>query len=244
MNRHERRAKAAQERRDRGPVQSVLIDGEAKERFQRHMMSEEQIALFERVVALMLDWRKANPDRTPLWHPPPEKGGIVFIGPLDAPEAQELIAANEAGMDLLAWIAEQTGGQASTLHALYAAEYVDERVRQHIAEQPGSEALKLMHSFALGAGRTSRMRESPCPFCGTMMSAASAGSEDSPSPGSSAVCVACGNVSCFADDMTVRRYTDEEWAALPQELRAYLGEVRAMFQAAALRRPGQARGDA
>ena len=52
------------------------------------------------------------------------------------------------------------------------------------------------------------MRCKPCPClnCGTLLD----GVSDSPSPGDITVCLTCGHIMAFAEDMNFRALTDDE----------------------------------
>lgn len=49
---------------------------------------------------------------------------------------------------------------------------------------------------------------SPCPSCGAKNNAASG--TGTPGPGDVSICLYCGHISLFADDLTLRPATDEE----------------------------------
>lgn len=56
-----------------------------------------------------------------------------------------------------------------------------------------------------------RVPESPCRGCGKLLNgAAEAFGRARPHPGNISVCIYCGHLMAFADDMTLRDLTDEE----------------------------------
>lgn len=78
--------------------------------------------------------------------------------------------------------------------------------------------------------KTSPTPEMKCLYCGKAICAATG--EGEPRPGSLSVCIRCGAVSKFADDLTLRAFTaSEERALLADEntmslLRKIAGAVR------------------
>jgi uncharacterized protein with PIN domain len=52
--------------------------------------------------------------------------------------------------------------------------------------------------------------ESNCPSCGKLLDAASSFKNAVPSPGDFSICINCGHILVFADDLTVRNPTDAE----------------------------------
>jgi len=61
-------------------------------------------------------------------------------------------------------------------------------------------------------GKISRTKKnSPCPNCGKELnSACGLDSEDGPSPGDFTVCIGCGYILAFTEDLGVRELTGEE----------------------------------
>lgn len=78
----------------------------------------------------------------------------------------------------------------------------------------------------------------PCPQCGAPNDMATSwGGDDSPEPGDVSLCVGCGTVLVFNDDMSSRKPTPDEeveiFLAMPAEFRAKFLEVQAMLKATA-----------
>jgi hypothetical protein len=60
-------------------------------------------------------------------------------------------------------------------------------------------------------GATTRMKSCPCTNCGKMQNAATGVNEDcAPSPGDCSICLDCGHLMVFADDLKLRNPTDAE----------------------------------
>jgi hypothetical protein len=61
-------------------------------------------------------------------------------------------------------------------------------------------------------GKSRRMPESKCTGCGKLNDAATPIDEEAamPNPGDVTVCLHCGNVMAFADDLSLRDLTDAE----------------------------------
>jgi len=62
-------------------------------------------------------------------------------------------------------------------------------------------------------GKPNLVAPSPCPGCGEILNGASfvgEGADASPNPGDITVCIGCGEIIAFADDLTLRGLTDEE----------------------------------
>jgi hypothetical protein len=65
-------------------------------------------------------------------------------------------------------------------------------------------------------------KEAPCPNCKHRMDRASAVNEDGtasvPKPDDISVCISCGNWNAYDTDMQLRELSEDEIAALPQEI--------------------------
>jgi len=64
---------------------------------------------------------------------------------------------------------------------------------------------------------TTRLPESECLRCGKKVNAASCVADDNavPEPGDVTICIACGHLMAFADDLSYRELTDEEVLEVP-----------------------------
>jgi hypothetical protein len=60
-------------------------------------------------------------------------------------------------------------------------------------------------------GATTRMQSATCTNCHKVVDAASGvGTDDSPDPGDFTICIYCGHLMVFADDLTLRELTEDE----------------------------------
>ena len=65
--------------------------------------------------------------------------------------------------------------------------------------------------------------ESPCWYCGDELDACSGlEHEHSPSPGDMTICIRCGSLSIFAEDLSMRQPSLEELDSIPEESRQQL----------------------
>jgi len=67
----------------------------------------------------------------------------------------------------------------------------------------------------LGIGKEQRLSESACTACGHSLDGAAAAmteedTRESPQPGDALVCVYCGHIMAFSENLTMRDLTDEE----------------------------------
>lgn len=76
-----------------------------------------------------------------------------------------------------------------------------------------------------------------CPGCGQLHSYVTGREGAKPEPGSHTVCVFCGALMTFADDMTLRRTTQAELNALPWSSRALLDRLQKTVRAAKIKPP-------
>jgi transcription initiation factor IIE alpha subunit len=80
-----------------------------------------------------------------------------------------------------------------------------------------------------------RLKYSLCPYCGHAMDAATDVEADArPSPGDIGVCIECGGVLAYTDDLTLRAASQEEIETLDPKTRELLARMQA---AQRMRRP-------
>lgn len=236
MNRHERRAQRAAERKTR--------------RKPEREMPPEYYEAIETAAKACIDWIQAHPDAELKWHPPAQDG-VLMIAALcagakylaDSPDAFRMLADVDAatGRELtiyqMAWALRRIRAMPMPDGSYYGTKTTHESVVE-------SEGYRMFRAYGEGTGRTTRIQDSPCPFCGLVMGGASAGTEAVPEPGCPTVCVACGGISCFAEDLSVRRMTEAEWADLHPETRQQAEDASALFRLATTSRGNPTRGDA
>ena len=66
-------------------------------------------------------------------------------------------------------------------------------------------------------GETTRMPDDKCSYCGKLFTQAAAAHwnpSSLPEPGSVSICVGCGSLHVFGDDLHLRRPTEEELAVM------------------------------
>lgn len=69
-------------------------------------------------------------------------------------------------------------------------------------------------------GPTTTLPEAQCPSCGKIVDRATVvGSRGRPKPGDATVCIGCGEVALFGDDLQLRRPTTKEVAELKADFR-------------------------
>lgn len=79
--------------------------------------------------------------------------------------------------------------------------------------------------------RMSRVPQSTCPVCGTLLNAASFFTgESSPRPGDLSVCIECTAILVFQADLTVQGISEEELESLPPELHVELIRMRQILK--------------
>jgi hypothetical protein len=70
-------------------------------------------------------------------------------------------------------------------------------------------------------GTHQRISPSPCLSCGKQLDGCTAVDADGgPSPGDFTVCISCGHLMAFADDLTLQELNDEEMHAIVSASRA------------------------
>ena len=69
-------------------------------------------------------------------------------------------------------------------------------------------------------GESRKLPSCPCPSCGKALDATSeAGGDSTPKPGDITLCIYCGHLMAFADDLTLRDLTGEEMHAIAGDRR-------------------------
>jgi hypothetical protein len=69
-------------------------------------------------------------------------------------------------------------------------------------------------------GESRKLPPCPCPSCGKALDATSeAGGNGAPKPGDITLCIYCGHLMAFANDLTLRELTDGEMHAIAGDRR-------------------------
>ena len=81
-----------------------------------------------------------------------------------------------------------------------------------------------------------RLADLACPHCGDVLADVTALESElvpptlRPEPGAVAMCLACGGFTIFADDLTLRVLSDEQFDDLPLPAKILLMEARAAYR--------------
>lgn len=210
MNRHERRKAEAQKRK-----------ASKEPRF-----PPGYIACVEKIARLIPEWLRAQPTTPVLrfvdW------GDTCFAGPLRG-EALRFLADSPDAFRLLEWLDEQTGGEATLLQA----KVVLDRMRADPKEVKTSAAFQHLEAFAKAKFEPFDAKPCPCPWCGVRLDAASPASADAKlEPGCFSVCVRCGGINRYGEDLTLEKVEPEQLAELPADFRHQLEEMGDLMRAA------------
>lgn len=84
----------------------------------------------------------------------------------------------------------------------------------------------------LDSDKDRHMGESPCLKCGKLLDAANNRDGATPTPGALSLCVYCGNIAAFGDDLKLRAIPPEEWESFPDWLRLEIEGARAILVSA------------
>jgi hypothetical protein len=172
------------------------------------------VATAERLPDLIERWCALEPGLPDLrWLDP---GDTVFVGSIASPEACRYLADSPDAFRLLAWLSEQTKGEATLLMVTVALQMLGHLpARAHLASSVE------LHS--------QRMPEQPCPECGAPLDAVSSarGGKDPPNAGDVSICIQCGTLLEFNNDISSRKLSPEAFAALPHEYRETLRRMQA-----------------
>ena len=196
-------------------------------------------ATTKRMMDLVVEWRRARPEAVLVWHP---EGDHIILGALADPDIQATLADSPDAFELLRFLDEKTEHRGDVYGARIAVSYVDDEINRRLAERTTVESpgWDLFAGYATQTLTKTRMADSACPHCGTVMGAASSRDGRRPTPASDGawcmmVCVCCGGISLMVSETEMRKLTDEEWAAVPAEVRTKLEDAGALFRAAATR---------
>lgn len=255
MNRHERRKQRAQERKARRhgdtmgqgysyagtQVPAYVRNHPAFKEGQAHAASGERAMPpryyqdIEDAARLIVQWYNAEPTKPDLRWVEEREDGTFIIAALDAPG---LLADSPDAERLIAWLDAKTNHKLTLYQARWAlrlcraapmpdGSYYGEELKFQ------SRAMRVLQAFAKdveGKGTTALpLGGSPCGHCGVQLEHASGAPGEVPTPGCLTICTRCGGVSAFDEQMRPQRMTDEQYAALPEELRAQAEEMKAFM---------------
>ncbi len=74
------------------------------------------------------------------------------------------------------------------------------------------------------------MPECACLVCAAPLDSCNTQSGGTPSPGDLSLCVYCGNIAAFGDDLQLRAIPQEEYRALPENIRIEIEGARAIIR--------------
>lgn len=258
MNRHERRKKAAQERRARGSdtMGSSYSTGPLPDHVRQHPafkrgldsaktgeVPEGYHKAIEDAARLMREWVRAQPTMPDLRWLPEKDDGVFISAALDAGAAY--LADSPDAFRLLAWLDEQTGHQLSlnqTKWALRLCRAMPMRDGSYHGVETVRQSAAMKNVLSVvDDDKCSRHEPSPCGHCGKQLDAASSDTATA-KPGDVSVCMYCTGVNRFDEGMRLVAVNDAELAALPDDMRAVLEEMQALVRRGHQLRAGPRKG--
>lgn len=231
MNRKDRRAQRAQERKARRPAfqagQRAAEKGEVPPQY---------IEDTGRIAAAMLAWLAAEPTLPDLkWHDMMATDTMI-AAPL-AGEWLEYLAATPDAIRMLEAVDAATKHVGSLYQATVALKLISQLPGGPSWLQPRtryeSQGAKELRSLGETWGDESlRIATTPCGHCGVDITGASSSSGERPTPGGLTCCIECGGFSEFDAELRLVPLSAEAFAALEPETRAVLDEMRSLLLAA------------
>jgi hypothetical protein len=253
MNRKDRRAQRAQERKARrtdtmgtsfhiGPLPEHVTNHPA---FQEGKRAAEKGEGFppqyyddiEKAAKLIAEWVHAQPTPPDLRWIEQKDDGVFIAAALDDAGASYLADSPDA-FALLAWLDEKTGRKLSLNQAMWAlrrcrALPLPDGSYYGVTTSHESDAYK---TFLRMADRVAKHDESdrgvssPCGHCGKQLDAASTDTGHKPNAGDLSVCVYCCGANMFDAELRLVKLTEEQLDALPPESAAQLREMQALMR--------------
>lgn len=225
MNRHDRRAKAAQERRGDTMGKSYTVLSELPESVRNSAgfkegqrraasgegFSPEYFAGIDRAAELIRQWTAEHPGAELRWLEW-DSGRTFIAAALDA--GAQYLADSPDAFALLEWLDAQFGP----------------------TEKPSINmagwALRKLRLMPMPDGSLWTQPPGPCGHCGTVLDCVSGPEGSKPSPGDLTVCISCAGVNEFGADMMLFPLTDEHVgsrleAAMLRTVQAAIREVQA-----------------
>jgi hypothetical protein len=231
MNRHQRRAAAAQARQ-----RAAFAAGQRAA--QTGELPPGYIDCIRQLAGLILQWvREQTSPPHLVWHDmtdgPPEQNTIL-IGPLQG-DSLKYVAGSPDAIRCLQWVDEQSGGVGSLYQATWAL-----KMAGFLPLPPGLERDDIRSGFetarrfarAVNDARN-KHAPSPCPHCGKIIDASGGGPDGAgPSPGALSVCLYCQGVSQYGGDLTLRPFAEID--RLPEDVRRQIEDLQAILRQAHL----------
>lgn len=253
MNRKDRRAQRAQERKARrtdtmgtsfhiGPLPEHVTNHPAFQEGQRAAEKGEGFPPryyddIEKAAKLIAEWVHAQPMPPDLRWIEQKDDGVFIAAALDDVGASYLADSPDA-FALLAWLDEKTGrrlslNQATWAHRRCRALPMPDGSYVGVTTSRESDAYKTFLRMADRVAKSvesDRCASSPCGHCGKRLDAASSADGHKPNEGDLSVCVYCCGVNTFDAQHRLVKLTQEQFDALPPEVAAQLGEMQALMR--------------
>jgi len=245
MNRHDRRAKRAQERKGRRRPEGIPVDGRllaampgslGDEGRQRHGGAKLPQRYFDDIseaAQRISDWVQQQPTRPELRWVEQKNDGVLLTGNLDV--AAHYLADSPDAFRLLEWLDEATGRKLSLYQATWALRMcraipMPDGSYYGVEEKTPSAGLRMLHGL-VNHGEKGAELVHHCPHCGKLNDHATGEDADvKPQPGSYTICFSCTGVGRFDEQMQLVKVTDDDIAALPESAQAMLDDARSMLR--------------
>lgn len=94
-----------------------------------------------------------------------------------------------------------------------------------------NQAIQMLEAFALAQDVTKRLEQgSPCPYCLANLDAVHSLKEQLLVPSSLTVCIKCGGISRYDEELKLQAFSAEQMEALPPEHREILREYQSLIR--------------
>ncbi len=255
MNRHERRKKAAEQRKARRTggdtmgrsfVQGLPPGAEEHPAFKAGVEAGKSGKLppayyddIERLAKAACRWVHSQPTKPDLKWIRPKNDGVMIIAGLDTGAAY--LADSPDAFRMLAALDEETERKMTLEQMTWAL-----RLCRALPMPDGSyygvtekrskgldDFLSITNRILHGQNEADRIPKATCPGCGNGLDAATKPDGGGAEPGDIAVCIYCGDIHSFDDAFQLKSLAEDELAALPAELRDQLEGMQALIRGAA-----------
>lgn len=209
MNRKDRRAKAARERRGDAFSEGLKAGQEAAK---SGKMPEPYIEAIEDAARRLSKWVEAQPSPPDLRWKEQKNDGVFLAAAL--PDVIDWIADSPDAKRMLRAVDEQTGHQLSLNQTVWALRLcraipMPDGSYYGLEETMTSPAMRHIAAYAHGTGEHINAG-SPCPHCGEVLERTSHAEGHAPRPGDLSVCVKCLGICRFGDDLRLFAPTEDE----------------------------------